>query len=85
VQLIEDIQKQVKESSYTKSLLATKSITVGEGDEKFVFPIDPDAVLDVVLNGDTSGELMFNIEKTSDGKQKFTPKTEHQMLVCYCQ
>jgi len=81
VQVIEDIQKQVKESSYTKSLLANKAITIGEGDEKFTFPVDPNALLDVVLNGDTSGELMFNIEKTSDGKERFIPKTEHQMLV----
>lgn len=81
VRVIEDIQKQVKESSYTKSLLANKSITIGEGEEKFTFPIDPEAVLDVVLNGDSSGELMFNIEKSSDGGQRYIPKTEHQMLV----
>lgn len=80
VKAIEDVQKQVKESSYTRSILANKAITIGEGDEKFNFPIEAESVLDLVLNGDTTGELTFNIEK-QNGKEVITPKTEHQVLV----
>lgn len=78
---IEDVQKQVKESSYTRNILANKAITIGDGDEKFNFPIDPESVLDLVLNGDTTGELTFNIEKGANGRESIIPKTEHQMLV----
>lgn len=80
VKAIEDVQKQVKESSYTRSILANKAITIGEGDEKFNFPIEAESVLDLVLNGDTTGEFTFNIEK-QNGKDVIIPKTEHQVLV----
>lgn len=81
-QAILEIQKQVKEDSYTKSFIESKAFTLGEGEEKFTYPVDPNKVLDVLINGDVTGELMFDIEKDANGNPtKATPKTQHQILI----
>ena len=67
-------------SPYTKEVLSKNAITIGEGADKFSFPIDSKAVTDLVLNGDTTGELMFE-KVNKDGQEVFLPKTQHQLLV----
>lgn len=76
-------QKIVSEFSndpYTKEVLSKNAISFGEGSDKFVFPIDSKAIADLVINGDTTGELMF--EKVNrNGEETYVPKSQHQLLV----
>jgi len=74
------IVKEFNENPYTKEVLAKNAITIGEGNDKFSFPIDSKAISDLVLNGDTTGELMFD-KVNKDGQEVFLPKAQHQLLV----
>lgn len=74
------IVTEFNNSPYTKEVLSKNAITIGEGADKFSFPIDSKAVTDLVLNGDTTGELMFE-KVNKDGQEVFLPKTQHQLLV----
>jgi hypothetical protein len=80
--IFEDIQKQINESSYTRDLVANNKLVLEDG---FSFPINSSEVLDLVVNGDKTGELMFNITKNADGTESYAPKTEHQILVATVQ
>lgn len=73
--------KTITESSYTKDIFATGKFTIGEGEDKFTFPVDPKELLSLALDKEDLG-LMFDIEQDSKGKvTNVTPKTEHQLLV----
>ena len=75
----ERIVKEVNDNPYTQSVRANKFITVGDGEEKFNFPVDPEAVIDLVLYGDKTGELTFNIERNEDGSVKTaTPRPRQE-------
>ena len=74
------IVTEFNNNPYTKEVLSKNAITIGEGADKFSFPIDSKAVTDLVLNGDTTGELMFE-KVNKDGQEVFLPKTQHQLLV----
>ena len=66
---------------YTKEVLSKNAITIGEGDDKFSFPVDATEVADIALYGDKTGNLMFDIQKDANGQDVYTPKAEHQLLV----
>lgn len=76
----QNIVKEFNESPYTKEVLSNNAITIGEGADKFTFKIDAKSVADLVLHGDTTGELMFD-KVTKNGEESFVPKTQHQLLV----
>lgn len=78
--LTQSVINSFQENPYTKEVLSKNSITIGDGAEKFTFPIDAKSVSDLVVNGDVNGELMFDkIEK--NGQEQYVPKAQHQMLV----
>jgi hypothetical protein len=78
--LTQSVINSFQENPYTKEVLSKNSITFGEGNEKFTFPIDAKAVTDLAINGDVNGDLMFDkIQK--DGEETYVPKAQHQMLV----
>jgi len=68
-------------NAYTKEVLSKNAISIGEGNDKFTFPIDAKEVANIALYGDQSGELMFNKTYDSNGQEIYTPKSEHQLLV----
>jgi hypothetical protein len=74
------IVKEFNENPYTKEVIAKNAITIGEGSDKFSFPIDSKAITDLVINGDTTGELMFE-KVNKNGQETYVPKTQHQLLV----
>jgi hypothetical protein len=76
-----EIVKVFNENSYTKDIITKNAITIGEGDDKFVFPINAKEVVDIVINGDMTGDLTFDTIKGADGQEQLVPKTEHQLLV----
>lgn len=69
------------ENPYTKEVLSKNVLTVGEGADKFSFPVNGKELADLVINGDTTGDLMFETKKGSDGQEMLVPKAQHQLLV----
>lgn len=63
----------VSDNRMTRDIVASKTFTIGEGDEKFSFPINPEAVTGLLFDSQKWAAKMFH----EDGK----PKTEHQLLV----
>jgi len=61
------IVNSFNENPYTKDVLSKNAITIGEGDDKFSFPVDAKEVADIALYGDRTGELMFEKAKDSNG------------------
>jgi hypothetical protein len=80
----EKIVKDFSEDSYTKSILSNNTLNIGEGEDAFSFPIDAKEVVELVLNGDKDGSLMFDIQKTQNGVE-YKPKAQHQILVATVQ
>lgn len=75
------VVKEFSDNPYTREVLSKNSITIGEGADKFVFPIDGKEISDLVINGDQTGDLMFDRVKGADGQEQLVPKAEHQLLV----
>lgn len=69
------------DNQYTRDVIANNAITIGEGADKFVFPVDAKELTNLVIHGDTEGDLMFEKKQGADGKMQLVPKAEHQMLV----
>lgn len=72
-QEVEAYKAKITGSEYTKGILATRQISVGEGDEKFNFPVDPQELVDTLIDGEKWAANLYN----EDG----SPKLEHQYLV----
>ena len=72
VKQFEAFKSQVTGHSLYREVAAAKSYSVGEGDEKFNFPVDPQDLQDVLFT-DKWQENMFDKE----GK----PNVEHQLLL----
>ena len=68
----EDYKQSVTGHEFFKNIAANKSFSFGDGDEKFNFPVDPNAIQEVLFT-DKWQENMFD----KAGK----PNVEHQLLV----
>ena len=75
-QQIEAYRKELSENPYTKDIIANKKITIGEGDEKFSYPVEASELLDVLTDPAKWVETMYD----KDGEH-FVPKVEHQLMV----
>lgn len=75
-QQIESYRKELKENPFTKDIIANNKITFGEGEEKFSYPVNADALIDILSDGTKWAETMY--EKQGDN---YVLKAEHQMLV----
>lgn len=81
-QEFERISNEIKNDPYTRNVIQSNKIELGEG---FSYPINSAEVIDLVINGDSSGELMFNKTVDANGSETYTPKVEHQILVACVQ
>lgn len=79
-QEIEAYRSQFSDNAYTKNIFTSKSFSLGEGDEKFNYPVDPEVLSGVLFDDNKWAETQFDIHKNIDGTIKYTPKVEHQML-----
>jgi hypothetical protein len=73
--------KDFSDNPYTRDVFSKNAITIGEGTDKFVFPVDGKEIADLVINGDVTGDLMFDKKQGNDGSEMLIPKAEHQLLV----
>lgn len=76
----EVFKSQIDNSPYTKEIFSTKQISVGEGNEKFNYPIDPVEITDILLNTEKWAENLFEIKK-GNGRTELIPNVPKQILV----
>lgn len=81
VEYANSIVNSFTENPYTKEVLSKNVLTIGEGADKFSFQVNGKELTDLVINGDTTGDLMFETKKGSDGQETLVPKAQHQLLV----
>lgn len=80
VQRFETYKSQINNSPYTKDIFSTKQISLGEGAEKFNFPVDPQEVTDILLNTEKWAESLFEVKK-ENGRTELIPNVQKQILV----
>lgn len=77
----EAYKNRVIENNYAKDVFGNKRISIGEGEDKFNFPIEPDDIKGLLFDDGKWQESMYDIVNKPDGTQDYVPKTEHQLLV----
>ncbi len=84
-QLIQQANEQYKqrviEDSYTKDVFTNKRITLGQGEEQFNFPIDPQEIQGLLFDNGKWEESLFDKVSKNDGTIDYIPKTQHQLLI----
>ena len=79
---LNDFKTQITESPFTKQLVETKQLFIGEGDDKFSYNVtDTDNLLSVLYDSDKWAEGIFTTEKQKDGTEKIIPDVEKQLLI----
>lgn len=77
----EQYRQRVIEDGYAKDVFNNKRITIGQGEEQFNFPIDPQEIQGLLFDDGKWEETIFDKVPKSDGTFDYTPKTQHQLLV----
>jgi hypothetical protein len=67
-------------NSYSKNVFSTKQIAIGEGDEKFIFPVEPADLMDIVFDSEKGANALFEEKTNADGTKSFTPNVEKHWL-----
>jgi len=78
---LDEYKSSISNHSYTKEIFANKNISVGEGENKFSFPVDPNSLMDILYDSDKWAESMFEFRENADGSQTLVPNIEHQLLM----
>lgn len=78
-QQFEAYKSQVTGNALTKDILTNKVLTIGEGDEKFSFPVEPDALLNHLFDSETWSNSL--LQKNPDGTLTNVQDVEKQILV----
>jgi hypothetical protein len=77
----EEYKNAILSNEFTKNILSTNKIVIGEGDDKFQYPVNANEITEVLFDPDKWQETQFDIVRNPDGSIKsFTPKVEHQLL-----
>lgn len=79
-QNVDSYVKAIKEDDFTKNIIADKKLTLGEGKEKFTYPIDTDLVIGAMTDPNMIAELMMKKVTAADGKETVVLDTKKQFL-----
>jgi hypothetical protein len=79
-QALEAYQAEFQNDAYTKNIFANKTVSIGEGDEKFNYPIEPEAIKELLFT-DKWAENLSRIETGPDGSKIYKPDAEKQFLI----
>lgn len=80
-QKFEQYRSQFDNSSYTKDIFTSKQISFGEGEEKFNYPVDPEALKGILFSGEQWFDKMSVVTNNPDGTKSYAPDARKQMLV----
>ena len=78
---LEIYKENVNNSSFTRNMYSTGQISVGEGESKFNFSVNPNEVTDLLYDSDKWSDTLFEKYKDDKGRDVVIPNVEHQMLV----
>ncbi len=81
VKKFEVYRSQFNDNQYTKDIFANKTISIGEGDEKFTYKVDPNRIVKVLFNGEEWMSKMSEVRDNPDGSRSFSPNAKKQFLV----
>ena len=76
----ETYKSTVNTDPYFQKVADKKQITIGKGEDKFNFPVDPDAIKNVLFDTDKWAETQFEKVLNTDGTFKYNPKVQNQTL-----
>ncbi len=78
----EDFKNSVTGSTLTRDLMSTKQISVGEGTDKFNYPVAaPDRVVNLLFDNNAWAEKLFTKEIRHDGSTSYVPNIQKQLLI----
>lgn len=78
-QKFEAYRSSFTDNPYTKNILASKVFTIGEGEERFTYPIkEPDALVNVLYDGQ---QWMAETSKLAADGKTLVPDAEKQILI----
>lgn len=77
----ESYKTSVNNSPITKDIFSNKAISIGEGEDKFSYAVDPVSLTDILYDSDKWTATMFDIKKNADGNDEFIPNVRNQMLI----
>lgn len=77
----EAFKSYIDNNQYTKSIFASKQFVLGEGDEAFKFPIDPQRLRDNLVDADRWATKLFIESKKPDGSEMYEPDVTKQYLI----
>lgn len=81
-QQFELYQKNINESSFTKSLLGSKQLVIGEGNEAYKYNVsDPTALVNSIFDENTFANSFFTKEVKPDGSVSYIPDVEKQLFI----
>lgn len=78
---MEIYKENVTNNSLTQSMYSTGQISVGEGDTKFNFAVNPNEVTELLYDSNKWSDALFDKYKDDKGNDVIIPNVEHQMLV----
>lgn len=77
----EAYRSQLTDDPYTKKIFENKKLTIGEGDDAYSADIDPQSVVDSLLNPDKWVSNFYTAVTKPDGKVEYQPDIEKQILI----
>ena len=78
---LEIYKENVNSNSFTQNMYSTGQISVGEGEDKFNFAVNPNEVTELLYDSSKWAETLFDRYKDDKGNDVVIPNVEHQMLV----
>lgn len=78
----ESYKKQVQENPYVREIFEKKTLSIGEGDDRFNLPIaDATALTDMLLDGEKWKQSIFETKIGANGEETLVPNIEKQMFL----
>lgn len=74
-------KSKIESDPYSRNVFDKRQVIIGEGEDAFKFPIDPEATKNILYDSAKWTETQFDVVKNPDGTIKnLIPKVENQVL-----
>lgn len=81
-QEFENYKNNLLSNQLTQDMMQNKRLSIGEGDEKFNYPlVDPNSVVNNLFDSNSWANKLFEVQKDANGNEQFVPNVEKQLLV----
>ena len=81
-QEFENYKNNLLGSQLTQDMMQNKRLSIGEGDEKFNYPLtDPNSVVNNLFDSNAWSNKLFEVQKDANGNEQFIPNIEKQLLI----